>query len=284
MAMPNVEMPRLELPRKGLTDLQCNLNGLAIIVLGVAAVFLNSRLFGRLYKKKKFDSLIVNLILSSLGLCILSYPLVGYSSFMHTWAFGDKGCQAYGIMALFFGFAMMNTIGMIAINEYLSFSWPGYSDYESIVKKLMLAYTWINTTILSLAPTYGWSRISYEPMGTSCSVIYRPNEGYTSYILTAFFTCYVLPVLMLLICKLRYNVKSKFTRVLSQRTTYLLLSFVGSWSLYSIVYLWPILTTKPEAPIGFYSIAPLLAKLSPILTPLVLLKYDNSPTKVVKKN
>ena len=39
-------------------------------------------------------------------------------------------CQYYGFTSLVFGFVMMISIAMIAIDEYLLFDWGPYSKYE----------------------------------------------------------------------------------------------------------------------------------------------------------
>jgi hypothetical protein len=54
-----------------------------------------------------------------------------------------------------------------------------------------------------MAPLLGWSRFSMEASGTSCSVEYYPNDGYESYIWTSAVFCYVLPMLVMIICAFR---------------------------------------------------------------------------------
>lgn len=68
----------------------------------------------------------------------------------------------------------------------------------------MIAYMWVNSFFWSVAPLLGWGHISYEPSGTSCTVVYHPNEGYASYILGCFVFCYILPILALYYCRTQY--------------------------------------------------------------------------------
>jgi retinal G protein coupled receptor len=69
----------------------------------------------------------------------------------------------------------------------------------------MILYTWANALFWSSAPLFGWSRYAYEPSGTSCSVMYFPNEGYSSFIISCFCMCYVVPAMALYYCKTHYR-------------------------------------------------------------------------------
>jgi hypothetical protein len=64
----------------------------------------------------------------------------------------------------------------------------------------------------------------------------------------------------------------------------LLFAFLLCWTPYAIVYLWPILNEKRIGSVTITALGPLFAKLSTVLTPLILLYYtDNlatSPTPV----
>jgi hypothetical protein len=77
-------------------------------------------------------------------------------------------------------------------------------DYRNLVQKLMVLYSWLTTLFFSVCPLLGWSSISYEISKTSCTVIYFPNQGYESYIIVSAVFCFVIPVLALTICKIRY--------------------------------------------------------------------------------
>ena len=70
----------------------------------------------------------------------------------------------------------------------------------------MVAYSWINSLFWAITPLIGWSRYGYEPSGTSCTVVYYPKDGYTSYMIACFIACYLLPVIALYYCKLRYRI------------------------------------------------------------------------------
>ncbi len=66
-------------------------------------------------------------------------------------------------------------------------------------------YTWLNTFFFSMAPLLGWSRFSYEGSGTSCTVEFFENDGYETYIWSSSVFCYLIPVLLMIACKIRYS-------------------------------------------------------------------------------
>ncbi len=66
----------------------------------------------------------------------------------------------------------------------------------------MIAYSWINSIFWSFAPIFGWSKISFEPSGTSCTVDYTsPDNSYITYIIACFMFCFVLPIAVMIICQ-----------------------------------------------------------------------------------
>lgn len=54
------------------------------------------------------------------------------------WVFGDNMCTYYGFVAMIFGFVMMTSIAMIAIDEYLLYDWAPYSKLYFICDIIIL--------------------------------------------------------------------------------------------------------------------------------------------------
>lgn len=261
-----------------LTDFQHELNGASIFMIGALSLYLNAKLIYRVLTQHKREWLIINLAISNLLLTVMAFPFSGYSSFVHEWAFGDTMCKYYGSIALLFGYSILTTIPMIAIDEYLAFDWPPYFQKREKVQKWMILYSWLNTVFWSVTPLIGWSRISYESFGTSCTVVYHPNDGYTSYILMTTLFLYVVPIILIYICKNRYGTRlnelsgtTKSALALSSRTMLLLFAFIICWTPYTIIYLWPIFSETRVVSAQITALGPLFAKLSTVLTPMVLL-------------
>ena len=86
--------------------------------------------------------------------------------------------------------------------------------YKQRARKLMVAWSWINSIVWSITPLIGWSKISYELFNTSCTVDYQhPDGGYISYIIICFVTCYVIPCALMVFCKLKIRNEKEFQPV-----------------------------------------------------------------------
>lgn len=160
----------------------------------------------------------------------------------------------------------------------------------------MIIWSWIASIFWSVAPLLGWSRISYEPTYTSCTVdLMHPDKAYVSYIISCFICCYLLPVGLMVFVRIKpdknyepvatdvnksYQVSShtqlnfsnqpKKFFYFKKKIVILFLLFIIAWSPYAIVYLWPVFGDPKLIPISLAAAAPVFAKLSVVLTPLVL--------------
>jgi hypothetical protein len=68
----------------------------------------------------------------------------------------------------------------------------------------MVLFIWINSLFWGLTPLMGWSRIGFEPTGTSCTVDFmHPDYEYVSYIVFCGIWCYALPLLVMVYCRMK---------------------------------------------------------------------------------
>lgn len=75
----------------------------------------------------------------------------------------------------------------------------------------MILWAWVNSLFWGLAPLVGWSRISYEPSGTSCTVdVKNPDTAYISYIVMCAIWIYVIPILFMIVIGLRTRDNVKY--------------------------------------------------------------------------
>lgn len=167
----------------------------------------------------------------------------------------------------------------------------------------MILWIWVNSFFWSTAPLAGWSRISYEPTKLSCTVdIMHPNISYKTYIISCFVWCYVFPILIMIYCHIRkrdeyflvseerkgYKVTFKNKSIYGTINTepkkfnlifflflkkliILCLLFILQWTPYCIEYLWPLFDDPNNIPLRLSAAAPVFAKLSVVLNPIVYL-------------
>ena len=105
---------------------------------------------------------------------------------------------------------MMLSVVTIVIDVFLSAFNSQYEMKKPMLRKLLIVWTNVCSLFFAVVPLVGWSRINYEPTNLSCTVdILHPDQGYTSYIITTFFICYILPLSVMVY----FVVKGKPTNV-----------------------------------------------------------------------
>ncbi|RNA17726.1 visual pigment-like receptor peropsin [Brachionus plicatilis] len=260
--------------------------GASIMILGITGTIINSIILYRNYLKdsnKYPNSLVSNLCLTNLGIIFFAFPLSGLASFKQKWIWGDQWCTYYGSVSLLFGFNIMITTMMLVLDIFLRFYLGNYESYKIRARRLMIIWGWITSIFWSTAPLFGWSKISYEPTYTSCTVdLMHPDKAYITYIISCFVFCYVLPIGLMIFVRIRprknYEPVSKDINKSFQKIVIIIILFIIEWSPYATIYLWPVFADPNRIPISLAAAAPVFAKLSVVLTPLVFLN-ENDPNE-----
>ncbi|CAF0744829.1 unnamed protein product [Brachionus calyciflorus] len=255
------------------------ITGALIAILGITGAIINSIKIYRNFTNAKSNPLVLNLCLSNLGIVFFAFPLSGLTSFKLDWIWGDEWCTYYGAVSLLFGFNIMITTMTLVLDFFLQYNDESYDSYKDRARRLMIIWGWINSIFWSAAPLLGWSRISYEPTRTSCTVdLMHPDIAYYSYIISCFLCCYLMPVLALFIVRMKFTkdetVRTKTSLVGYQKIGILTLLFIFEWSPYALVYFWPFFATPNSIPIRLSAAAPLIAKFSVVLTPFLFWKEE----------
>lgn len=159
----------------------------------------------------------------------------------------------------------------------------------------MIIWGWITSIFWSSAPLFGWSRISYEPTYTSCTVdLMHPDKAYISYIISCFICCYLMPVGLMIFVRIKpgenyepvaadvkksykvssltqiiFSIQPKKFNYFKKKIVIIFSLFIIAWSPYATVYLWPVFADPKLIPISLAAAAPVFAKLSVVFTPLV---------------
>ena len=85
----------------------------------------------------------------------------------------------------------------------------------------MLVWIWLNSIFWSVAPLCGWSRYALEPSMTTCNVdMLHPDSGYASYMIACFLICYVLPIAVMMICRVKIASSMKSSVVKQEPENY----------------------------------------------------------------
>ena len=98
---------------------------------------------------------------------------------------------------------MMAVPLMLIIDKFFEHNDPDYERTKYGKRKQMILLSVISAFFWGLAPLFGWSKISYEPSKLSCSVFEdKPGNGYIFYMVLNFTYYYILPLFMMIHCKM----------------------------------------------------------------------------------
>lgn len=272
-----------------LTNFEHTLVGVSLVAIGAVGLYVNRLLYQKLSKKSgsKVNSLLLHLILNNIGIILVAFPFPTISSFKHKWAFSDSICTFYGSSSLLFGYNIMISVAMLCLDMTLQKKFANYDSFRSTARNFMIGYSWLNSILWSLAPVIGWSSISYEPSKTSCTVDFAmPNTAYITYILTVFIFCFVIPVMVMVLCHFitGSEVSTKETQTNDKKVFTLMVLFVIEWTPFAVCFLWPILDDPKNMPLRLTVVAPLIAKLSVIATPWMFLEQESAVEEKKKIN
>lgn len=258
------------------------LAGCVISVIAISGIILNSMLIERMYRAVRISGnvniLLISLVVANFGLIILALPFSTIAALKHEWIWGDFMCTYYGSMALLCGYGIMISTMMIMFDTFLEMDLEGYDEKKDFLRKLMVAYTWLNALFWAVVPLIGWSRIAYEPSKLSCTLdLFDPDWKYILYIALTAILFYVAPVLVIIYLRVMHKsdegvVRGQELKQRLTRTYWVSLFFVLAWLPYTIIYIWPIFNDPHTTmPLRLSEWAPVAGKMSVVLTPLIFL-------------
>ena len=115
---------------------------------------------------------------------------------------GSMGCTFYGFLALFLGFCQMHVPVLMMLDTYFAQNDPQYETNKHKKRKLLIAISFSICLFWGTVALLGWTPITYEPSGLSCTVYQaKPDGAYIAYIMCCF-TCFeFVPLLIVGFCK-----------------------------------------------------------------------------------
>ncbi|XP_064595861.1 opsin-5-like [Liolophura sinensis] len=121
------------------------------------------------FRSKPHNMLLLNMAVADGCISIFGYPFTTASGFAGQWLFGEIGCVICGFATFTFAMTSMNTLVCISIFRFLIICKPQYVITESRAIYSILA-TWGYSLLWTSPPLFGWSKYTFEPFGTSCTV------------------------------------------------------------------------------------------------------------------
>ena len=147
--------------------------------------------------------LILSIAVSDFLSCAIPVPLSITRHFQKEWPFGLAGCQAHAFMIFLLALVSITHLVAISAGKYLtitrSLSRDSYFNKKKVI--LIILGSWTYSLALSVAPLVGWSRYGLEGTNVTCSVRWDSSlPSDQAYFGVVIFTCYVLPVAVIIFC------------------------------------------------------------------------------------
>ncbi|XP_072165232.1 visual pigment-like receptor peropsin [Diadema setosum] len=247
--------------------------------------------------------LLINLGIANLGMAVCCIPLSASSSFLGRWIFRWEGCTIYGFFSIFFGLTVIGNTALLAVSRYILVCRRELAQQLTFSHYRYFAMVaWGNALLWAVMPIFGWSRYDLEPLQTFCSIDWQDIDGsFISYIVSLFIINFVLPVCLMVFCNLRAYQTSRSQQQQQQSPTggvedqqledtpsmynvdwasqpegnmlgvAFIIFFVSSWLPYAIICMMAIIFDTSEIPVLLTVIAPLAAKTSIWVNPMLVL-------------
>ncbi|XP_023223955.1 visual pigment-like receptor peropsin isoform X1 [Centruroides sculpturatus] len=177
--------------------------GVYLLVIGILGTFGNGIIIATFFRFRILLSptttLLINLAIADLGICLFGFPFSSSSSFANKWLYGDGGCQWYAFMGFLFGSAHIATLVALGLDRY--FVLCNLNTRRRLIFRryyLMIIVIWIYALFWSVMPLLGWGRYNLEPSLTTCTIDWRHNDtSYKSFLSTYFIFGYVIPCIII---------------------------------------------------------------------------------------
>ncbi|KAH3863295.1 neuropeptide SIFamide receptor-like [Dreissena polymorpha] len=153
---------------------------------------------------------ILNMAVADLMVVLLCVPITFLLSIFTGWRYGQFMCKVTPYVNSVAQCASVNTLAAIAIDRYLAICYSRRSKISRCASRTTIASIWIYSLTVMI-PVLVYYQHYYHPDHPSvpmCHQIwpsYNLQRGY--FLLGLFFLCYIIPLLMILICYLLIAVK-----------------------------------------------------------------------------
>ncbi|XP_060624664.2 opsin-VA-like [Anolis sagrei] len=219
------------------------------------------------------------------GTISFSTNLKGYF-YMGHWA-----CVLEGFAVTFFGIVALWSLALLAFERYVVICRPlGNMRLNGKHAALGIAFVWIFSFIWTVPPIMGWSSYTTSKIGTTCEPNwYSGDYNDHTFIITFFTTCFILPLLVILVSygklmrKLRkvsdtqgrLGTTRKPERQVTRMVVIMILAFLICWSPYAAFSI--LVTTCPSIELDprLAAIPAFFSKTATVYNPVIYVFMNN---------
>ncbi|XP_062613300.1 visual pigment-like receptor peropsin [Saccostrea cucullata] len=236
------------------------------------------------------NTFIISLLLGDFGMSICSFISMT-AHFNRFFFWGDSVCTFEAFWMYFMGLSNMYTLMGISFDRYFVIAKPLQANkITSRVAVVACLAIWFQGFLWAAFPFFGWGSYTYEPARTSCSVRWDTDDiESASYNISIFIWSLFLPLMLILysyynvFMTIRHVARSgvwdmssriarrnlRIEKKMFRTIVYMLCSFMGSWTPYSVVSLWAIFGEAKDIPPYLMTVPAVIAKSACIWDPII---------------
>ncbi|XP_065263284.1 opsin-VA-like [Emys orbicularis] len=216
--------------------------------------------------RQPVNYVIVNLAVADFLVSLIGGTISFFTNIKGYFYMGHWACVLEGFAITFFGIVGLWSLALLAFERYIVICRPlGNMRLRGKHAALGIIFVWIFSFIWTIPPTMGWSSYTTSKIGTTCEPNwYSGAYNDHTYIITFFTTCFILPLLVILVSygklmrKLRkvsdtqgrLGTTRKPERQVTRMVIIMILAFLICWSPYAafsiLVTAWPSIDLDPR--------------------------------------
>ncbi|KAM6443767.1 vertebrate ancient opsin-like [Liasis olivaceus] len=151
--------------------------------------------------RQPLNYVIVNLSVADFLVSLVGGTISFLTNLKGYFYMGRWACVLEGFAVTFFGIVALWSLALLAFERYVVICRPlGNVHFKGKHATLGIAFVWIFSFIWTIPPTMGWSSYTTSKIGTTCEPNWYSGEySDHTFIITFFTTCFITPLLIILV-------------------------------------------------------------------------------------
>ncbi|XP_015282372.1 PREDICTED: vertebrate ancient opsin-like [Gekko japonicus] len=241
--------------------------------------------------RQPVNYVIVNLSVADFLVSLIGGTISFLTNMKGYFYMGRWACVLEGFAVTFFGIVALWSLALLAFERYFVICRPlGNMRLRGKHAALGIAFVWVFSFIWTIPPTMGWSSYTTSKIGTTCEPNwYSGDYNDHTFIITFFTTCFILPLLVILVSygKLMRKLKKvsvtqgrlgstrKPERQVTRMVIIMILAFLICWSPYAAFSILVTACPSIELDARLAAIPAFFSKTATVYNPIIYVFMNN---------
>ncbi|KAL8187172.1 UNVERIFIED_CONTAM: hypothetical protein K2H54_035771 [Gekko kuhli] len=241
--------------------------------------------------RQPVNYVIVNLSVADFLVSLIGGTISFLTNMKGYFYMGRWACVLEGFAVTFFGIVALWSLALLAFERYFVICRPlGNMRLRGKHAALGIAFVWVFSFIWTIPPTMGWSSYTTSKIGTTCEPNwYSGDYNDHTFIITFFITCFILPLLVILVSygKLMRKLKKvsdtqgrlgstrKPERQVTRMVVIMILAFLICWSPYAAFSILVTACPSIELDARLAAIPAFFSKTATVYNPIIYVFMNN---------